>query len=69
MLMAHIFGMYLTVLCSYSTLDPERKQQCMTLDNENDLGNTDKWQTYQMHETCPSPIRQLLSLKHLKVLF
>lgn len=41
----------------------------MTLDNENDLGSVEKWQAYQLHETWPSPIKQLLSLKHLKVLF
>lgn len=61
--------MYLTVLCSYSTPGPKRKQQCVTPDNENDLGSVAKWQAYQLPETWPSPVRQLLSLKHLEVLF
>lgn len=56
-------------LCPYSTTDSEEKQQCVALDNENDLVGVEKWQVYQLHETWPSPIRQLLSDEHLKVLF
>lgn len=44
--------MYMIVLCFYSTAtDSERKWQCVTLDNENDLGSSEKW-----YETWPSPV-------------
>lgn len=56
-------------LCSYSTSGSEGKQPCVALGNENDLASVEKWQVYQLHETWPSPIRQLLSVECLKVLF
>lgn len=67
MIMPRFFNMYIG-LCSYSTTDSERKQQCVTLD-ENDLGSVKKWQAYQLHETWPSLIGQLLSFEHFKGLF
>lgn len=62
--------MYIIGLCSSSTTDSERKQQCVTLDRDkNDLGSVEKWQVFQLYETWPSLIRQRLSFEHLKVLY
>lgn len=67
MIMPGFINMYIG-LCSYSTTDSERKQQCMALD-ENDLGSVKKWQAYQLHEIWPFLTGQLLSLEHFKGLF
>lgn len=50
--------MYMIVLCSYSiATDSEKKQQCVTLDNENDFGSIEKWQVYQLYETWLSAVQ------------